>query len=277
MKKLLIIYALSVAISPQNMHGQIVEISMMKAGTHLLLKLITALTEKQAIFHNAPVMMRLDHKGKQDVINIHPRDFNIFSNLKPTEFWVTHTRYVEKYAQVLSKPDYQILFIYRDPRDVVVSLALFIRTQDKRWWPGAQEISLDETITRLIEGGQSMHVTSYHISKLGIKKTVNAYLPWMNLPNTLSIRFEDLVGPQGGGSQEKQISTIMAIAHHIGQPISEDEAVYYGNSIFGGTFSFNKGQIGSWKEYFTPEQIQLFKEHAGQLLIDLGYEKDLNW
>jgi hypothetical protein len=99
----------------------------------------------------------------------------------------------------------------------------------------------------------------------------------MNLPNVLSIRFENLVGPQGGGSQEAQIQTITAIAQHINQPITEYEAIFYGECIFGGTFSFNKGKIGSWKDYFTPDQRKLFKEHAGQLLIDLGYEKDLNW
>lgn len=38
-----------------------------------------------------------------------------------------------------------------------------------------------------------------------------------------------------------------------------------------------KGQVGDWANYFTPELKTIYKERIGQLLIDLGYETDLNW
>jgi len=38
-----------------------------------------------------------------------------------------------------------------------------------------------------------------------------------------------------------------------------------------------KGVIGDWKNYFTDSHKQEFKRIAGDLLIDLGYESDLNW
>ena len=38
-----------------------------------------------------------------------------------------------------------------------------------------------------------------------------------------------------------------------------------------------KGEIGGWKEVFTPAHKAQFKQVAGQLLVDLGYEKDLDW
>lgn len=41
--------------------------------------------------------------------------------------------------------------------------------------------------------------------------------------------------------------------------------------------TFRKGQTGGWKKHFTSDQKKLFKKVAGQLLIDLGYEKDFNW
>ena len=59
--------------------------------------------------------------------------------------------------------------------------------------------------------------------------------------------------------------------------ISDRNLIKIANDLFGGTWSFRKGSIGSWKQYFTQEHKQAFKEVAGQLLIDLGYEKDLNW
>jgi hypothetical protein len=40
---------------------------------------------------------------------------------------------------------------------------------------------------------------------------------------------------------------------------------------------FRKGVAGDWREVFTEEDKQVFKEVAGELLIELGYEKDDNW
>ena len=38
-----------------------------------------------------------------------------------------------------------------------------------------------------------------------------------------------------------------------------------------------KGKAGSWRDEFSPEDIAYFKETAGETLIQLGYEQDLNW
>lgn len=38
-----------------------------------------------------------------------------------------------------------------------------------------------------------------------------------------------------------------------------------------------KGIVGDWMNYFDDRIKRIFKEEAGQTLIDLGYEKDLNW
>jgi hypothetical protein len=41
--------------------------------------------------------------------------------------------------------------------------------------------------------------------------------------------------------------------------------------------TFRKGQPGSWQEYFTAKNKEIFKQIAGDLLIQMGYEKDLSW
>ena len=38
-----------------------------------------------------------------------------------------------------------------------------------------------------------------------------------------------------------------------------------------------KGQSGDWCNYFNDRITRIFKEEAGQALVDAGYEKDLNW
>jgi hypothetical protein len=40
---------------------------------------------------------------------------------------------------------------------------------------------------------------------------------------------------------------------------------------------FRKGISGDWKNHFTPAITELYKQKIGDLLIDLGYEKDYSW
>jgi len=37
------------------------------------------------------------------------------------------------------------------------------------------------------------------------------------------------------------------------------------------------GFMGKWREAFSPEEVRVFKEGAGRLLLDLGYERDDRW
>ena len=40
---------------------------------------------------------------------------------------------------------------------------------------------------------------------------------------------------------------------------------------------YRKGVAGDWVNYFTDPVKRSFKSHWGELLVDLGYEKDMNW
>jgi hypothetical protein len=40
---------------------------------------------------------------------------------------------------------------------------------------------------------------------------------------------------------------------------------------------YRKGVAGDWETHFTEEDRRVFKEEAGELLIQLGYEMDLDW
>jgi hypothetical protein len=43
------------------------------------------------------------------------------------------------------------------------------------------------------------------------------------------------------------------------------------------TSFFRKGIAGDWKNVFTEQDKRDFKTVAGDLLIEIGYEKDKNW
>ena len=41
--------------------------------------------------------------------------------------------------------------------------------------------------------------------------------------------------------------------------------------------NLSKGKRGSWQQLFTERDKQIFKEIAGETLIEWGYAKDNNW
>ena len=111
----------------------------------------------------------------------------------------------------------------------------------------------------------------------GIDCFFYAYLNWMNQPFVYTTYFEKLVGAKGGGSAEMQLEEIINIAKFLDINLSPKNAQLIADSLFGGTGTFHEGQIGSWKKYFKPEHKNAFKQLAGNLLIELGYEQDFNW
>src|SRR5581483_4268229 len=169
----------------------------------------------------------------------------------------------------LNNKNFKKIFIYRDPRDQVVSLAFFmLRYPDTDYWNKASLIPFDDLIMDIISEGSTFN---------GLPPTKNvatlydSYLPWLNTSGVLCIRFEDLIGPKGGNSQKVQFETIRKIADQLEIQLSEERLEEIANNLFGNTWTFREGKIGAWKKYFKSEHITAFKKIAGKLLINLGY------
>ena len=45
----------------------------------------------------------------------------------------------------------------------------------------------------------------------------------------------------------------------------------------GGGANFRGGRKGDWRSHFSERDVEVFKKRAGEHLIRLGYEKDMNW
>jgi hypothetical protein len=217
--------------------------SIPKCGTHLLTKCVELITKNKA-------------KGFKKLTN------NDIPKINNNEFFFSHVIYSVEFEKKLEAQNYKVLFIYRDPRDQIVSNSFWIREKNFRYerYGFKNQPSVDVLINFFIQR---------------IDNIYKSFLPWMNSKLVHSVRFENLVGPQGQGDLTIQKRELKKISNFIG--VKQPRINQFINLIYGGTGTFRKGQIGTWKEHFTEQQKQEFKKNAGQLLIDLGYEKDLNW
>jgi hypothetical protein len=110
-----------------------------------------------------------------------------------------------------------------------------------------------------------------------IRDLLLGYMPWLSKPYVYVTTFEDLVGPLGKGDSNLQTEQILAIAKHLKLSISDEDLAHIKTYMFGGTHTFRRGVIGSWRKSFSEEHKLACKELIGDLLIQLGYEKDTNW
>lgn len=93
------------------------------------------------------------------------------------------------------------------------------------------------------------------------------------------MRYEDLVGSNGGGNDQMQRESIRKLAIFLkGEPsLSSDQIDQIGKSIYGTGPTFRQGHIHSWEQYFDEDMKAMCKQLLGQEIIDLGYEQNNDW
>lgn len=205
---------------------------------------------------------------------------------KKSFYCYTHMIYDQKKMDLLKSST--LFFIFRDPRDQIISLYFYMKKLANEnnyfFWDWVNSFTIEEFIYYMIKEGSFLEDCPEFPP--GICTFYQAYEPYLTQPNICKIRFEDLVGPMGGGSQVKQLLAVQSIAKCLRIDLKEKTLHAICCSLFGlketikgdrPHSNFREGKIGSWKNYFTEDHKKVFKETAGDLLIRWGYEKDLNW
>lgn len=199
----------------------------------------------------------------------------LLSQVRNGWFVAGHMPYSDRLERLLVDNQFRMILIIRDPRDVIESeLAFFYNTKKLSLHNYYRNLTHDEGLMAIIRGTSQSHDLP---TQPNIRDILLGYLPWLSKPYVYVTTFEDLVGPMGGGQSGAQIHQIRAIANHLEISISEDEVKTIQAHAFGGTHTFRKGAIGSWKQKFTEEHRIACKDLIGDLLIQLGYEKDTLW
>lgn len=167
-----------------------------------------------------------------------------------------HVILSEKYLEGIKGK--KVVFITRDPRDIVTARYFNV---------------LNEPTHRFHK------YNGNEIMNLIIKEIDNNFrnkLSWRSYVETYSTTFEKVVG-----SKESREQEIKNIAKHLEIELTDEMLKDCVDNLVGSNelypTYFRKGIIGDWKNHFTEDHKKLFKEVAGQLLIQEGYEKDLEW
>ena len=197
----------------------------------------------------------------------------------------SHLMHCDAVLNVLQEFNCKTLFIYRDLRDVAVSHARWVTKEERIFLHDAyaQYPNFDDQLMSSIKGVPLGTPFGSNVSQPDIGTDFSRWQGWIKDPNAYAVKFEDLVGERGGGSEDKRLYLVEQILDYLSISLSSEQiksrfASYALNPEESHTFrKGGKGSIGGWKALFKDEHKAAFKLVAGKTLIELGYEQDMNW
>jgi hypothetical protein len=248
--------------------------SFPKSGTHLLTQVLAAFSGFAPVVDSSlpPVLTFDGPSGRQRTRQAILSDLG---RLLPGDLAYGHLHASPEVVSSLCRDGVAPFFIYRDPRDVVVSHVYYITEMAPNHVHHAyytRELHSFEQRLRVSILGRPELPDSFP----DIRRRFEPYLPWLERPEVLSLRFEDFLS-----DPQHAFSRIFDHAVARGLPYNGEKETALGRLAASvhpeRSPTFRQGRSGAWKDKFTPEIKALFKDVAGGLLVSLGYEKDLDW
>lgn len=232
--------------------------SLPKSGTHLL----------ESLFFQLPLMR---HCGKRTLKietqnPIQPK-LPTISSLKKGQFLLSHMQFHDSILKTTNGNNIKIVHLVRDPRDVLLSHLNYIEKMDttqKSHEFISQFSTRFDKLKAMIEGKKNV-LESF-------SEVLDKFQPWVDQPEVLCIKFEHLIGPNGGGDKQLQVDAVKNISKHISIDIKDNELENICDSIFSTKSStFNKGKIGNWKNTLSQKEKVWLNNVIEDQIIKYGY------
>ena len=243
-----------------------------KSGSHLLLQILNGFTQIMPYkYVEADPIRTLEKEGRRKTKE------EILEGLRQIPRGVIGWGYVEatpENAAFLCQSNRVNYFIYRDPRDMLVSQVFFATDMH-------EEHGMHEYYSSLPDFGERLKVAITGIEKDGlkmvsVKQRYEGVFQWLEQKNMMCIRFEDLINDRDA-TLNAMLDEIESTGYRIPTPHEKALSILVNAIQPNKSHTFRSGKTGGWREHFTEEHRKLFKDVAGDLLVKLGYEKNNDW
>ena len=194
----------------------------------------------------------------------------------PSSFVKAHIPYSAAFAEVINScPNVRAITIIRDPRAVAASMIPYVLNA-KQWKHSLQDyfetLTNEQRVDFVLNGG---YADPPGLTVLSLATAFENVLDWQKHAGSLVIRFEDLVGEQGGGSFAAQVDTFEAITDHLGIALTPEMRARMDEVFDPSSPTFRGGRIDSWRERLSPGQVARIEAALGpELFARAGYAVD---
>jgi sulfotransferase 6B1 len=243
-----------------------------KSGSHLLLQILNGFTQIMPYrYVDAEPIRTVKRDGGRRTAD------DILADLKNVQDGVIGWGYVDatkENASFLTSAGRVNYFMYRDPRDMLVSQVFFATDMH-------EEHGMHEYYKSLPDFSARLKVAINGIDKGGlkmvsVKQRYEGVFQWLEQKNVMCIRFEDLIDNRDA-TLNAMLDEVEKTGYKIPTPRQKALSLLVEAIQPKKSHTFRSGRTGGWKEHFTEDHKELFKGITGDLLIRLGYEKNNNW
>ncbi|MCX6056958.1 MAG: sulfotransferase domain-containing protein [Chloroflexi bacterium] len=247
-------------------------ISFPKSGTHLLDQILLGFSNV-APFSKRIHSFYAEYEGESGRKRSPEQALDWLDSLGLCDIASAHLFARPDAVKRVCSPKFVPYFIFRDPRDVVVSHVFYVTDMEARHVHHAYYQALPDFNARL--NVSILGLPNLDVEFPDIADRFAPYLGWLDQPDVLAIHFEDLI-------LERASALARIMDHFLARaPIPAARQLIL-NSLETSinpkkSPTFRSGKTGEWKKYFTDEHKKIFKGAAGDLLVKLGYEKNNDW
>jgi hypothetical protein len=243
-----------------------------KSGSHLLLQILNGFTQIMPYrYVDADPIRTIKKDGTRNT------QYEILSKLSDIPRGVIGWGYLEatnENASFLTAAGRVNYFIYRDPRDMLVSQVFFATNMHG-------EHGMHDYYNSLPDFGARLNVAITGIDRDGlkmvsVKQRYEGVFQWLEQKNTMCIRFEDLINSRDV-TLNAMLDEVEKTGYKIPTPREKALPILIEAIQPKKSHTFRSGKTGGWRQHFSEEHKALFKDVAGDLLVRLGYESNNDW
>jgi hypothetical protein len=168
-------------------------------------------------------------------------------------------------------------FIYRDPRDMLISQIFFATDMHTEHGMHAYYNSLPDFGARL-----NIAITGIDqdgLKMVNVKQRYEGVFQWLDASrqkNVMCLRFEDLINNRDA-TLNAMLNEVENTGYKIPTPREKALSILVDAIQPKKSHTFRSGKTGGWNQHFTEQHKKLFKDVAGDLLVRLSYEKNNDW
>jgi hypothetical protein len=243
-----------------------------KSGSHLLLQILNGFTRIMPYrYVEADPVRTIEKEGRRK------KKEEVLGELQRIPQSVIGWGYVEvspENVAFLCQPERVNYFIYRDPRDMLVSQVFFATDMH-------EEHGMHDYYKSLPDFGERLKVAITGIDRDGlhmvsVKQRYEGVFQWLEQKHVLCIRFEDLINDRDA-TLNAMLDEVEKTGYKIPTPRAKALSALLEAIQPRKSHTFRSGKTGGWREHFSAEHKKLFKDVAGDLLVRLGYERNSDW
>ena len=193
---------------------------------------------------------------------------NSLNYLSQNEYIMAHIAYNPALSEAVMNANCRHIVILRDPRSLLLSLLFDTHVMPRFLIEPFTLLSVEQQLDFMLSGGK---IPQTEMTLIGFVAMYQSMLQWLHTPHCLVVRFEDLAGSQGGGSQEQQYITLKNMAAFLNMSFDTSIEEKMDQIKDPSIPTFRLDQQKQWENTISPNIIERVLSVCETLVIEAGY------